>query len=73
MKSGTLGKSKCYIEEIGARSYQILLNGRLTQLGECFPYKEGVVGSSPTTPTIRNSGEWWNGIRVGLRNRFRKD
>lgn len=28
-----------------------LFNADLTQLGECFPYKEEVVGSSPTIGT----------------------
>ena len=28
-----------------------LLNGRLTQLGECLPYKQKVAGSSPAVTT----------------------
>lgn len=28
--------------------------GRLAQLGEHLPYKQGVIGSSPITPTIYN-------------------
>ena len=29
-----------------------MLNGRLAQLGEHIPYKDGVTGSSPVPPTI---------------------
>ena len=30
-------------------------NGRLAQLGEHLPYKQGVIGSSPIVPTIKYS------------------
>ncbi len=30
------------------------MNGRLAQLVEHLPYKEGVTGSSPVSPTIHN-------------------
>ena len=29
------------------------INGRIAQLGEHLPYKQGVTGSSPVVPTIR--------------------
>ena len=29
------------------------LDGRIAQLGEHLPYKQGVTGSSPVVPTIR--------------------
>ena len=29
-------------------------NGRIAQLGEHLPYKQGVTGSSPVVPTIKN-------------------
>ena len=32
---------------------QATRNGRLAQLGEHLPYKQGVAGSSPATPTIK--------------------
>ena len=28
--------------------------GRLAQLGEHLPYKQGVIGSSPIAPTMKN-------------------
>ena len=31
---------------------RIAVNGRIAQLGEHLPYKQGVIGSSPITPTI---------------------
>ena len=30
----------------------IFINGRIAQLGEHLPYKQGVTGSSPVVPTI---------------------
>ena len=36
-------------------------HGRLAQLGEHLPYKQGVIGSSPITPTIF----LWPGSSVG--------
>ena len=31
-----------------------IFNGRIAQLGEHLPYKQGVTGSSPVVPTIKN-------------------
>ena len=44
---------------------------RLTQLVECLPYKEKVVGSSPTTSTTLNiifAVTRFSGLRTGLRH-----
>ena len=30
------------------------MRGRIAQLGEHLPYKQGVIGSSPITPTIKD-------------------
>lgn len=37
-----------------------LLNGRLTQLGECLPYKQKVAGSSPAVTTKIGLLVKWN-------------
>ena len=40
-------------EEISAKlNLRSTRNGRIAQLGEHLPYKQGVIGSSPITPTI---------------------
>ena len=50
----------CQAEYFGER-------GRLAQLGEHLPYKQGVIGSSPITPTIFNSDH------SQMRRRFVRD
>ena len=35
-----------------AQTNVILKDGRIAQLGEHLPYKQGVIGSSPIVPTI---------------------
>ena len=32
--------------------------GTIAQLGEHLPYKQGVTGSSPVGPTIKNNAAW---------------
>ena len=32
-----------------------MVRGRIAQLGEHLPYKQGVTGSSPVVPTILNN------------------
>ena len=62
LKASEAGVSTCFKLAI-LRSADILrftvyrlvsaeLNGRIAQLGERFPYKEDVGGSSPSSPTI---------------------
>ena len=36
----------------------IINYGRIAQLGEHLPYKQGVIGSSPIVPTIINKMAW---------------
>ena len=42
------------------------MNGSLAQLGEHLPYKQGVTGSSPVTPTKTNMLAWLNGRAADL-------
>ena len=39
------------VSESSASCFYIISYGSLAQLGEHLPYKQGVVGSSPTVPT----------------------
>ena len=41
----------------GGRGFESLLGrlGRIAQLGEHLPYKQGVTGSSPVAPTLKSS------------------
>ena len=44
-------------ESLLGRHYKIILvYGRIAQLGEHLPYKQGVTGSIPVAPTIYNAG-----------------
>ena len=36
----------------GGRIHRIDKQGRIAQLGEHLPYKQGVIGSNPVAPTI---------------------
>jgi hypothetical protein len=39
--------------------------GRIAQLGEHLPYKQGVIGSSPIAPTIFQEGNRKISVRSG--------
>ena len=49
-----------------------VFNGRIAQLGEHLPYKQGVTGSSPVVPTIKQNNKsnnmlaWLNGRAADL-------
>ena len=47
-----------------------VFNGRIAQLGEHLPYKQGVTGSSPVVPTIKTKNNimlaWLNGRAADL-------
>ncbi len=54
--AGAWGRSngRLLLSELSGTLYDLAEPGRLAQLGERFPYKEEVGGSSPSTPTAEN-------------------
>ena len=47
----TFWSSSCIIKKFASGKR---MRGRIAQLGEHLPYKQGVIGSSPITPTIKD-------------------